>query len=95
LVYYAAHKAINPAAELYSRRQMLASLNSAEKLDCYSTCQAEESMSTSVDRIHAMRRALAKPAVKHEHVLKVSTVSTFIAEHDWDRWPINAIGIDT
>lgn len=75
LVFYAAQKAINPA-EVYSRRHMLSSLNSAEKLDCYSTCQAEEYMSTSVDRIHAMRRALAKPAVKHEHVLKVSASST-------------------
>ncbi len=74
LVFYAAQKVVSPS-EFHSRRQVLSSPNSAEKLDCYSTCQAEESMASSVDRIHAMRRALAKPSVKHEHVLKVGFVS--------------------
>ncbi len=70
LVYYAGQRAIAPALA-GPRRQMLSSGGSIamEKLDCYSTCAAEEAMQP--DRIHQMRKALAVPDVKHQALLKV------------------------
>jgi hypothetical protein len=87
MMYYAGQHAIAPlTAQSTSRRQILSSgLNSAERMDCYSTCAAEESMQP--DRIHQMRMALAGPEVKHEAVLKVgladqlATADTTAAQH--------------